>query len=254
LARQRGIDFSEAGNDLRVLLDLDHLRAFRAAVQCEGLASPFQFYWLVSALARIASPYLEWVATDHQEGALAERMAYVARLLDSPELIDGEESWKTATRELLPPAEERIRRQARRVEAALTQGKRLAEHGYEVLVRMRGELVRQVVDLAGTDLDSQIEMLKQCHRYSREWARCVMYTVLMQDQLVAPLRERTVCLMEFEMRRWSGAEPWEGRHDAEFPKRLLKGNRDFNPEYIAAVDNVAGSPVFRIYDPRIFAL
>ena len=254
LAQHRGIDFSKPGCDLRVLLDRDNLEAFRLAYT-NGFTTVFQFYWIVSALARIASPYMEAVAMRSGSEDIADQMAAIGRLLDSPKTVDGRPSWKAAAQKRMPDQAEVVRQQAKRVKKALTQDGRLDEHAWDVLVTMKQGLVDLMVqESGGLSLDQQIEAISNGAILGREWARRTQEACLLQDQLVAPLRQRTILLMTCDTRHWSGEQPWTGRVYAEYPEHIVKGGRNFNPEYLRAEDNCPDSGVWHVFDGRVFGL
>lgn len=255
LQRERGVDFSKPENDLRVLLDEEHLKEYSKSVNRGKVSTLWQFYWVVSVLARIASPYLEAVAKGLGEEELMHRMNRVGRMLDSSDGVDGKKSWKKDIGAQLPSQDEIVKAQARRTRKALTQEGKLGEHGYEVLVKIRDALVdRMGIEAGGLTLDQQIEAIQRGVRFSREWARRCEEAQYVQDQLIAPLRSKTLRGMRSDMRKWTGLQPWEGRHYAEYPHWLMKGGRQFHPEYLRADDNHPESEAWTLWDPRVFGL
>lgn len=254
LEQNLGIDFSSSGSDLRVLLDEENIDAYSTAVTRGDVSTQGALHLLVISLARIASPYLEAVALREGDRELADRMARVAALLDSPKLIDGEESLASSLRESKQERAERIRAHAKKVEAVFTRDQQSFSHAYFAFVKVRTALVELAVRAAGgLSLNEQIDAVAGAKCFGRDWAWLIQAAQYQQDQLVAPLRTRAVCLQTVAMRS-GGGDGTRGRFSARFPAKIMKSGRPFSVEYLSAANNLPGSPAFEIWDPRIYAL
>lgn len=255
LKEHKAVDWTQPGQDLRVILDRSHLRAYWGAVMRDGFSTPTQLDGLLILLSRMASPYLEAVALNEGNEEMANQMRDLSLLMDSEQGLGGEgESWRALLEPETNDPVEVVKEQARKVENALTQRGRLGETAYEVLVRIRDVLIADAVRLAGgLDLDEQLRAVRQDERFNREWARRIQEIQLLQDSLVAPLRTRTLRLMDVSM-RYPGRGACEGRIHAEYPWWITKSKRNFNPEYLRADDNHRDSSVWRVFDPRVYGL
>lgn len=253
ITKRFGTDFSQDGADLRVLLDEENLLAYRKEVTERQVSTHGSFRLLVITLSRIASPYMECVAVRAGDEALADRMARVGRMLDSPTLTDNRQSWGSSLRPTKQERTDRIRAQAARVEEVFTKNGDTS--AYAAFIRVSAALVSLASEAAGgRSLDEQLAAVQRGERLGREWAWLIQAAQYSQDQLVIPLRTRVICLHTVSMRTDVKEVLAGGRAGAKYPAKLMKGDRDFPAEYLTVAANTPGNPVFELWDPRIYAL
>jgi hypothetical protein len=227
LTREHGVEFTQEGSDLRVLLDEGYLRLFYDAVLRGEVGTKDRLRRVAQVLARVASPYLETTALDAGNVELADQMASVSAMLASPKAS----SWTSL---LTMSPEERIQRERRKalaVRRAWTRDGDLAEFAHDRLVVVRDELLRQISELAGYSLEKQVQLLSENTWHpTRQWARMVRDALYWQDQIVVPLRVSTSKRLDRSERVHASDF---GRINAGIPAAKMKtpGNGDLDPNY-----------------------
>lgn len=251
VARERRIDFSAPGSDLRVLLAEDHLLAFRRDVLTRGVLSKNSLERIIKGLAQLASPFCEAVALTQDHEATALAMARVSALLSSPRQVDGKPSWarqlRNADRENQTV---RRRRKAQHVEKSWTDSGNAARDAYEQLERIRDEALRQLEEMAGRTIAEQLHALESgSWKPTRAWARAVQDVLYWADQLVVPLRVSTSVKLLRSMRKESLdlSRGW-----AEIPARVMKSedNGDFDGVYWTSAPSRYPRDLYRLFVAR----
>lgn len=230
------VDWSK--HDLRKLLRLENLDAYRRAVYAGRLSTKRALAVRLRTCARIASPFMEAAALENGDDELADRMAHLSATLCSSGGIDGRISWVSALEQELSQSDEveSRRRRAQAIEAAWTENGQAAEYAYQQLVRVREALVSQLEDDYGR-LSQQIEAVLEGTRLGRTWARQVQQSLFWQEQTVVPLRARTLRLLDSEDRHqaddfsriWMEIPAWKLKVQSNGPFRpnLTKGGAGY---------------------------
>lgn len=201
MADEYNIDWSQA--DLRDLLDEDRLRGYKSFVEEDTEAGHKTTLKRFGTLARMASPYLEWVALDNGDDQVADRAAYLSKLISSPDSkVDGGKSWMARWRsEQDGDRIERLKRVAKRVERTWTRSNQVASCAYIQLRRVlagRLELLEEdfgplAAQAAAIRSGSERVTLGGVTfgRLNRSWARRVRDLIYWADQVIVPLRVGT---------------------------------------------------------------
>lgn len=201
VAKNHDVDWSEA--DLTTLFRENHLRGYKAYMEEERDVALKTMMKYFGSLARIASPYLEWVAWNSGEEELADRMAFLSKLISSPDsVVDGGKSWIARWKSQdTGDRVERLRRVAKRVERTWTRSGKVAPYAYiqlrrvlasqqELLREDYGPLSEQVAAI-GSGFERVDGVDGTYAKFDRKWARRVRDLIYWADQVVVPLRVGT---------------------------------------------------------------
>lgn len=253
--REHGVDWSEA--DLRTLLREEYLHGYRAFLEDErevGLRSRIKRF---GALARLASPYLEWTALEDGDDELADRMAYISKLISSPDsAVNGGKSWMARwNSQAAGDRVERLRRIAKRVERTWTRDGKAASCAYWQLRRVLGGSLHLLEKDYGP-LSAQVAAIRRGDAraeasdgvysdFDRKWANRVRDVLYWADQVIVPLRVSTSVKLD-------RADRYEGAAFNHLYARIHRDKRKtdspewFRPNYCKEGD---GYPVdlYRLY-------
>jgi len=270
IARHRDVDWNEPENDLRVLLQRDHLEAYYDARDRDPEISAGTLERQFTHLARIASPYLEKVALEAGDEALADRLLSISRLISAPrngvavpESDDGR-SWIEELRDHESEAGltglERQRRKAELVERVWTNGKRAAEFAHiqhwrvleAYLARLEerfGPITRQIEALQASRDRVEGENGQAYEELGHTWAERTRDAMLWADQVVVPLRPHTITLLAVEDRKHDeGCRHVTGKVPGWKFKAGIRGGV-FDPIYTRekCSDNSYARDLYRLY-------
>lgn len=246
IRNERG-EISAPGNDLRVLINADNLRAYRHAVLVGGHSTKGRLLRLVKVLARIASPYLEATALSLNDEPLANSMADVSAMLSGSNGYNGEVSWVKGLRGSREERVAKMRRKALAVQNIWTRHEDVCAFAYEQLERIRAEILLQIATAGGMPLDAQVHAIESGQMEpTREWARLVRDATYWQDQLIVPLRVATSSRLDLAERRHS-ADYRRIRADIPAKKMKSSANGAFDPNYRSALDSPYVADLYRLY-------
>lgn len=222
ISQHRDVDWGAEGNDLRVLLQRDHLEAYYNARDRDDSISPQTLERYFSHVARLASPFLEKVALEDGDVELADRLLSISRLLSAPRTgvevpgSDDGRSWIEELRDQQQEAElstvERLRRKAETVERVWTDGRRVAEFAHLQHWRILEAYLARLEERYGS-LSQQVEATSQgrdrvedeegvtYRKLGHTWAERVRDAILWADQVVVPLRPKTIERLASEDRK-----------------------------------------------------
>lgn len=237
------VDWSE--DDLRTLVKLDNLKAYRRAVYAGQLSTRRSLRRRIVALARIASPFLEAMALKHNNEELADEMAKVSATLSSEKVIDGRVSWRNSLNaEINADRTETQKKRAEKIESVWTRNGQAAEYAYLQFRRVREGLL-ELLERDYGPLADQIEAIHSKQSFDRSWALKVQEALLWQEQTVVPLRAATLGLLDMEDRLHT---PDLSRIWAEIPawKMKVERNGDFHPNFTKGGTGYC-RPLYRLY-------
>lgn len=222
IAKQRGVDWRQQENDLRVLMKRSHLEAYYNARDRDSNISASTLERQFSHLARMASPYLEKVALENDDEELADRFLSISRLLSAPrtgvevpESHDGR-SWIEELRDRQNDADlssaEKQRRKAELVERVWTDGRRAAQFAHiqhwrileAYLARLQeryGPFSRQIETISAGQRKVAGDNGREYRELGHTWAERIRDGILWADQVVVPLRPNTIGLLSLEDRK-----------------------------------------------------
>lgn len=240
-----GVDWSTS--DLRELFCEEYLRGYKAYL--EDVCDSGVRTWIkrFGTLARVLSPYLEWIAHEREEEGLGKRFVYLSRLISSSdEKVDGGKSWIARWRsEDKDNRTERLRRIAKRVERSWTRKGRAASWAnlqlrrvlagqLELLEEDYGPVGAQIQALhAGEDrvtLDGTV-----FKTMDRIWAGRIRDFIYWADQVIVPLRVATsVKLDRADRLEEPGFQLLHGRIHED--KRKANSPKWFRPNYCRGGD------------------
>lgn len=240
----QGVDWKR--DDLRALLDLNHLGAYRKAIYAGRLSTKRALIAKLSVLARLASPFMEAMALKNRDDELADRMAKVSTTLCSQRVLGGRVSWVSSLKQELDVDERSTtqRKNAEIIERVWTRNGQAARFAYQQFRRVRKGLV-ELLERDHGKLGDQIRAIEKGRDSARSWAREVQEALFWQEQTVVPLRAATLKLLDLEDRHHTSdfRRVW-----AEIPAWKMKetGNGDFRPNFTKGGDGYERS-LYRLY-------
>lgn len=240
IAREHGVDWSKA--DLRTMLCEDFLRGYKSFQEAErqvGLKTRIKRF---GRLARLASPYLEWIAWEEEDAELADRMAHLSRLMSSPDAaVNGGKSWIARWKsQASSDRVEDLRRIAKRIERTWTRGGKAAPCAYWQLRRVLGGALELLEEDYGP-IDAQVAAIRRGEsqveaagriyaKLDRVWAKRVRDVMYWADQVIVPLRVSTSVKLDHVDRR-EGASFNHLSAKIHRDKRKTNSPKWFKPNY-----------------------
>ena len=240
------VDFSLSGNDFRVLLAQQNLKAFWHAARFGDVTTDKRLHSIVIVLARLASPFAEGVATRLGDAQQARAFAGVSAMLNSDKGINGYPAWaRTLKEEQKGSWSDRMKRKAQEVEVAWTRSR--GEFAFDRKEKVLDTLIRHIETMVGMPLEDQAELLERGElKVGRKWARTVLIAMLWADQLHVPLRTATIRKVDREERHHNATYSWIW---ASIPGVKMKrgGGIPFEPNYCRDDGSEYPTALYRLY-------
>ena len=229
------IDWSQPGNDLSVVMDVEKWEPLR--VQYARKPQPTSLERGLTVLGRLASPILEGMAVDNDDEALADRCANLSAYVSgangfkSPGRKRPDPSWTDALKSDEREDPDKDRRESIKCEAAWTAGagdefaicqmERIGDAFLKAFEGRHGELGEQIARVRAGDVQTR-------PGGDLVWAKALQKLLLWKEQCVVPLRSSLLARTSVKNRPPLGVKR---EVQAVFSPEEMKGDKEFAPRY-----------------------